>query len=208
MREKGNEALDWNSISPNNLATYLEGFYADVRRKDGVAYKKNSMKAGRSALQRQLFNCKRQINIITDSELAQANRILDGVLKERKRSSEESAVEHKSPISQKDCDKLQTYFEDTEESTDAVKLSFYVWFQLSLHFCLRGAEIQSQMHKKDLVFSKADDGAEIIALGTNFMSKNHQGGLAGSEFSSVGVIDNPKKVRVIAKKVKREDAME
>ena len=64
------------------------------------------------------------------------------------------------------------------------------------------------MHKKDSVFSKADDGAEIIALGTDFMSKNHQGGLAGSEFSSVDVIDNSKKVRVIAKKVKREDAME
>ena len=69
-------------------------------------------------------------------------------------------------------------------------------FQLSMHFCLRGGEIQCKLTKKDLEFSTFD-GSEVLRLATSFSSKNHQGGLAGSEWSTSGVITDPTQIAAI-----------
>ena len=73
----------------------------------------------------------------------------------------------------------------------------YVWMMLSLHFCLRGREIQAQMRKSDIVFGTDEDGDTIISLASDFLSKNHQGGLDGSAFSSAGVIRDKIQVSAI-----------
>ena len=73
----------------------------------------------------------------------------------------------------------------------------HVWMMLSLHFCLCGREIQVQMRKSDIVFGTEEDGDTIISLASDFLSKNHQGGLDGSAFSSAGVIRDKMQVSAI-----------
>eukprot|EP00117_Sycon_ciliatum_P047524 scpid82513/ scgid33940/ len=74
----------------------------------------------------------------------------------------------------------------------------YVWFISTTHFCLRGGEVQAKLVKSDLVFS-SPDGRERVTLATDFMSKNHTGGLKGSSFSSIGCIEDQRQIRVIKK---------
>ena len=68
---------------------------------------------------------------------------------------------------------------------------------LSLHFCLCGREIQVQMRKSDIIFGTDKDNDTIISLASDFLSKNHQGGLDGSAFSSAGVIRDKMQVSAI-----------
>ena len=62
-------------------------------------------------------------------------------------------MEHKEAISTADLSKINEYFSNVLESGDAVKLSQYCWFNLSLHFALRGAEIEIKLLKMDIVLT-------------------------------------------------------
>ncbi|XP_065199072.1 uncharacterized protein LOC135830787 [Sycon ciliatum] len=177
---------NFSSIPIPDLSDLVGSFYVDAKTRHGTPFSKNSLLAARSAIQRHLSSM-REINIFSDEAFARTNKLLDGVLKARKRAGNEPAVKHKEPLSEDDLGKLRTYFEDVVETTDAIKLAFYVWYQLTLHFCLRGGEMQSKLTKRDLVFESID-GQDVLRLGTSFMSKNHQGGLTGSDWSSAGVI--------------------
>ena len=144
--------LDLKTCSATELSPKLEGFYADLRKQDGSVYKRASYVAARGALQRHLSSLDRTFSIYKDKEFGKANAILDGVLKANKRSGQEQAVEHKSALSAEDWDLLQAYFKNVSTTSDPVLLCRYVWFVVSLHFCLRGREIQCQLNKSDLVF--------------------------------------------------------
>lgn len=186
---------DLATISIEKLASLVGSFYSDARTKKGNSFSKNSILAARGALQRHLGDL-RQINIYTDISFSRANKLLDGVLKARKQAGEEPAVKHKEPISEQDWEKLQTYFSDVAGEPDAVKLTYYIWYQITVHFCLRGGEMQAKLTKKDLEFSTID-GREVLRLATSFVSKNHQGGLAGSDWSSSGVITDESQLNII-----------
>ena len=69
-------------------------------------------------------------------------------------------MEHKEAIIRADLDKINEYFSDMAESGDVVNLSQYCWFNLSLHFALRGAEIQGKLLKTDFVFEPDSDGKD------------------------------------------------
>ena len=102
-----------------------------------------------------------------------ANSVLDGVLKQNKKSGLEEGVEHKRALSAQDWDLVQEYFKKVSTSSDPVSLCCYVWFVVSLR--LRGREVQFQPNKWDLVFGKDENNCDIITLSKDFMSKNHQG---------------------------------
>ena len=90
----------------------------------------------------------------------------------------EPAVRHKEAISDADGKLLEHYFDDVLVANDLVKLTMYVWFETTLHFGLRGREVQVQMTKKDLEFCN-DETGEFIVLSKDFAGKNCQGGTAG-----------------------------
>ena len=75
--------------------------------------------------------------------------MLDGAKKAR---GDDPAVEHKSSISDCNLARVDVYFRDVLESGDAVKLTQYCRFNLSLHFALRGEEVQVRLRKDDVVF--------------------------------------------------------
>ena len=128
--------LDFAKNTPEELAMFLEAFYADLQKKDGSEYKRNSYLAARAAIQRHLSSFNRQINIFSDTAFTYCNKVLDGKLKEKKREGREPSVEHKPVITDSDMERLGEYFQDAATSLDPRKLSFYVWFHLSSHFCL------------------------------------------------------------------------
>ena len=194
--EEKSVQLNLTTIPAEDLAGLLEGFYADARRKNGEPYKRNSMLSARAAINRSLSSVQPSINIFKDPAFLNANRVLDGILKERKRSGEEPAVVHKDAITPGDLEKLNLYFADVSETSDPRKLSMYVWYILTTHFCLRGGEVQAKLTKSDLVFS-APDGKERVTIGTDFMSKNHTGGLKGSSFTSIGCVEDDVQISVL-----------
>ncbi len=116
------------------------------------------------------------------------------MLKQTKERGEERSVNHKEAIDGEDMAKIQRYFEDVLVAGDAVKLSQYCWFNLSLHFALRAAEVQTRLKKCDIVFETGSDGKEYGTIRRDFMSKNCPGGIDGREFESCGRIQETHQV--------------
>ena len=73
-------------------------------------------------------------------------------------------MEHKESIHKSDLAKLALYFHDVLEEGNAVKLTQYCWFNISLHFALRGAEVQTRLKKEDIVFATESEGKEYATL--------------------------------------------
>ena len=161
-REKG-ISFDFATIEEGQLARLLEDFSCSLRKKDGTEYKRSSYLAARGAVQRELNRLERNINIQSPA-FARANELLDATLKEKKREGREPAVTHKDNISDPDWQQLRSYFSDVLTTLDIKKLAYYVWFNTTLHFCLRGNEAQSKLKKTDLLFTTIE-GERAIFLG-------------------------------------------
>ena len=170
---RGSEsACDWKCIEEEDLAVLLENFYCSAKKQDKSDYKRASLIAARGAFQRHLNSLERGIDL-QGPKFAKSNKLLDAVLKERKRAGQEAPVQHKESVTDEDWILLKEYFSDVSSSLDVKKVSQYVWFYTTLHFCLRGSEAQSQLKASDLVFSTVA-GEEAILLRAEFSSKNHQ----------------------------------
>ena len=93
-------------------------------------------------------------------------------------------------ICDEDLAKLHSYFEDVLDVPDPVKLTYFCWYPLTLHFALRGSEIHTQLKKQDIVIEIDPSGKEYVTLKLDFMSKNCAGGLDGREFVSCGRVQD------------------
>ena len=92
--------------------------------------------AAQEGIQRHLSSFQRGTNIFSDCEFALSNKILNGVLREKKKNDMEEAVVHKPVISDEDWQKLEKYFADVLTTLNTHKLMIFVWLQISVHFCL------------------------------------------------------------------------
>ena len=103
--------VDFETVSASELACVLGGFYGDVRRKDGTEYKRNLFLAAQGGIQQHLFfPFQRGINVLSDREFELLNKILSGVVKEKKKNGREEAVVHKPVISDEDWQNLEEQF--------------------------------------------------------------------------------------------------
>ena len=101
----------------------LEHFYVDLRKKDGSLYKRASYLAARAAIHRYLSRVRANVNIYTCPEFAKNNKVLDGVLKKKRRAGEEPVVVHKESISGGDWARLTDYFAEILDTKDPQKLT-------------------------------------------------------------------------------------
>ena len=76
----------------------------------------------------------------------------------------EETVLHKPSISDENWSRWKEYFaDDALTSLDIRKVTYYVWFHVSLHFCLKGGELQGKLNLSDLEFTSiADKEAEEV----------------------------------------------
>ena len=154
--EKQEKQVDLKTSSKSDIADLLEALYADLWKKDDTTYDQSSYFAARSAIQRHVSAIRTDVNIFTCVEFKRCNTVLDAILKDHKRSGPEKLVAHKDHISDNDWKLLTDFFLDIENTDDPHKLTYYVWFHVTSKFCQRGAEIQRQMTKKDLVLKSVE----------------------------------------------------
>ena len=195
--------LDLATCSATELNSALCKFYPSLRMKSGGVYRKASYLASRGAIHRKTQELKRSFNLFKSEEFTQSHRVLDATLKANKEQGLEPAVKHKEALTIEDRKKVQAFFADVLESNDPVKLTMYVWYAMTMHFGLRGHEVQVRLKKSDLEF-KQDDSGEFVVLSTDFASKNCPGGIAGREFATVGRVNDPRQVaamRLLLEKV-------
>ena len=83
-------------------------------------------------MQRHLNQLGRQINIYREM-FVRTNKLLDAVLKDKKRTDREQAVIHKESISFHDWERLNEYFADVSTTLDVNKLTQFLWFHVTLH---------------------------------------------------------------------------
>lgn len=188
--------MDLKTAEKKAIAKVLELFYVNIRKKDQTLYKRNSYLSARSAIHRHLMSIRDDIDLFSSAEFKRSNEVLDGVLKEKKKKGEEPAVQHKDSITDADWKLIEEYFTDIQDTLDPRKLCSYVWFHVSSKFCLRGREVQTNMKKTDIEL-RVVEGKEVFSLSTDFLSKNHQGGVAGSSHVSAGLIQDAVQVAVI-----------
>ena len=166
--QENGKVCDFDAISETDLAELLENFYCCARKKDKTEYKRASLIAARGAIQRHV-NSKNRGICLQSSAFSRANKLLDAILKDKKRTGREEAVSHKESISDEDWALLKGYFSDVLTTLNARKLTQFVWFHTTLHFCLRGNEAQAQLKVSDLVFTTIG-GEEAIVLNAEYMS--------------------------------------
>ena len=125
FRSKDTE-VNFSTIELADLAVLFESFYAFLRRKDGEQYRRNCLMACRSALHRYLGHHRPNVNLFVDGVFSKSNKVLDLVLKAKKKAGSESAVNHKQPISDDDWKLIQEHFADISTTLDPRKLTTYV----------------------------------------------------------------------------------
>ena len=109
---------------------------------------------------------------------------------------------HKPSIRDEDWSCLKEYFAEALTSLDIRKVTYYVWFHVSLHLCLIGGELQSKLKPSDLEFTSIV-GEDAVVLGHDFMSKNHRCGLSGSSAETARVITDAEQVAVFRRYLRK-----
>ena len=199
--------IDFKTCSATELADILKKFYVEVRRQDGSVYQRSSIRGMRAAIHRFIREppySRMDLSLFRDnSAFDEANDILDAQLRVLKKRGELKATRHYPPICSSDLEKIGRFIKTTlDEPIDATNLTLAGWFILTFHLGLRGREMQLELRKQDLLFSKNENGKEIVELSTSFAQKNHAGSLSSlSGDVSSGQVQDPVQVAIIRKLV-------
>ena len=170
-------------------------FYMSARKQDGSYYNKSTLTSIRAAIDRHLRNepNNKPFSIISDNEFSEANKALNSLLKSLSKSGEIRPTVHKPALTEEAVAKLYEAGELVDaNSLDPRKLQQTAWFFITLYFGRRGRENQRQLTKSSLKLSKTiNSGLEYYELNREvpegvFSTKNHQGGLDGTEDPSNG----------------------
>lgn len=141
-------------------------------------YHKNSMKSIRGAINRYLQDIGRNIDIVRNPEFKAANRVLDGLLKDRMQKGISKPTAHKAIISPTDLMKIQTYLGNA--AANPLILRHCVWYNISIHFVTRGIEFHNQLRLNSFEFL-VDEIGEYASLTHETKQKNYQGGTRSDE---------------------------
>ena len=169
--------ISFATCSAEEFNEFLCQFYVEVKpQKPDAEYCRNSYLAGRAALQRHVRVLKRPFDLYKGEAFEKSNQVPDALLVKKKKDGKEPQVNHKQPLTDEDLAKVEKYFEDVMTDDDPPKLTQCCWFVITVHFCLRGQEVQASLRKQDLVFQEFD-GKTSIQLTTEFQSKNCPDGI-------------------------------
>lgn len=172
----------------------LSKFYVSARKQDGSFYKKSSLLAIRAAIERYLksppFN---KPFSICDQQFNEANTTLNSYLKHLSSTGKIAGTVHKPALTSEVVNKLYEAGElGDSESTNPRVLLQTAWFYISLYLGKRGRENQSELKNTmlRLIATGEEEYFELNKMepGTVLTSKNHTGGLEGTEDHSDGKI--------------------
>ena len=180
----------------------LRMFYVSARKQDGSYYNKKSLTCIRAAIERHLRkDHKKPFSIIGSPEFNESNETLNSFLKSLSKSGEILPSRHKPALTKEAIEKLFEAGELVDRNTmDPAKLQQTTWFFISLFFGRRGRENQRALRPTAFKLCKTPMGVEYFKInrdepGGVLTTKNHQGGLNGSEDPSDGVMIETKGLR-------------
>ena len=187
---------EFESMEVEEMNNCLSKFYLSARRKDGSYYKKTSLLSIRAALDRYLrsppFN--KKVSICDTVQFNEANKALNSYLKHLASSGKIAGTVHKNSLTTETVQKLFEAGQLASAETRNPRLLLQTtWFYISLYFGKRGRENQSAMKKSMLRLAVTPSGEEYFELnkdepGAVLSTKNHRGGLDGTEDHADGKI--------------------
>ena len=165
------------TVDEHTLAKRLTKFYFEarpqVKEQEQQEYHRHTLKNIRGAVNRHIQDIGRNIDIVRDKEFKLANKTMDGVLKSRLHQT--SVRPHvKDLISTDDLDRIDSYLRAAP--TDPILLRQCVWFQLSIHFVVRGHQFHKLLTKDSFVFTRDTDAREYVTLTEEARKNNTRGG--------------------------------
>ena len=95
-------------MNKQELNACIKSFYTSARKQDGQFYKSSSLKAICAAIDRYLRISpdSKQFSIVADPAFTEANKVLDALVKELRKSGKISGVVHKKAILNQQVEKL------------------------------------------------------------------------------------------------------
>ena len=170
MKEKKIE-FSVETCLKTELNAILRNFYAEVRKKDGTFYSKQSFMCMRSALHRMIKGERSDIDIIEDREFLTSNEVFLAQCVYLKKNGL-GKITHKEPISPADMKKL--YQSSTFDCKSPISLQRKVFFDIMLFLCRRGNENLRELKKDSFQVSVDDEGREYLEKYTDEMTKNRR----------------------------------
>lgn len=172
-------------VSKEVLSEKLGRFYCEARPKPGEIsatpneYHKNTLKNIRAGINRYLGDINRNIDIVNEKEFRRANKLLDGLLKDRMASGISKPTQHKEIVEEGDLTRIMNYFNGADTSVFILRQC--VWYNIAVHFVTRGLEFHHQLKINSFEFKSDENGVEYACLTHECRQKNFQGGLSNNE---------------------------
>ena len=165
-----NQSAEFEKLSITDLDHLLEGFYIDLRTKEGTLYKASSFTLMRFGVNKHL-NKVLKYDIPNDRQFAQSNMMYHSVCTKLKKEGLALKI-HKVPISDVDMKQLYTCgIFDTGTPTGLLRK---VFFEVMFHLCRRGRQNLREMTHDSLKIVRDEDGFEFVCMAKDELTKNHR----------------------------------
>jgi integrase len=165
------------AIPKSFLNNYLRYFYSELRQVNGSYYAPKSLVCFRAGLHRYFCLKRPEINILTDPEFAQSNRMLRTMVAKYKTSGQKKPSEFDA-IQKNDMIILRQYFDRSSPKI----LQQEVLFNLMFFFGLRGRETIPQLTKSSVVCLTSSTNKKYLKIDCETLSKNTKASLLQKEF--------------------------
>ena len=146
----------------------LSRCHVGMQTQAGGTYNFNSYKAFCTAINRHLQKLGRNFDILMMLNFAAQMKHLKDYLKSCTGRVRRILLPMKTSSLMATTTKSNTYF---FHKKDAHCLTQQVWFYVTLHFGIRGRELQCLLRKTDLQILTDEHGAKYVKLGTDFAPK-------------------------------------
>lgn len=167
---------NFEADKPEELAKKLRKFYGEANSYDGKEYSKSTLVGLRAGISRYLQSLpsSKHFHIIKDSTFTAANKVLVGRIKLNRKKVLGQAVS-KTVISSDDIVKL--YSTGTLGNNSPKCLQSKVFFDLLLHFSVRGRKRLHSLQKSSFTFKKDEknENLEYVTLNHNKVTEKSQG---------------------------------
>ena len=160
---------DVESMTNEQLDSFLSKFYPALRKENGQLYTKKSMQGIRYGLQRH-FQKVRDVDIVKNPLFTESNKSFKAMLVKLKDEGL-GYVKHKSVIPQDDFNKISA--SKSLDITTPRGLQNKVFIDLMLFLCNRGQENLRSMKPSDFLLATSNDGTRSITR-RDMLTKNNR----------------------------------
>ncbi|XP_051737398.1 zinc finger MYM-type protein 2 isoform X3 [Ctenopharyngodon idella] len=172
LREK-QLTIDFKTAEKSELNPVLREFYGSIRTSKGELYGISSYVGLRAGLNRFINDppLNRAWNLMQDAEFRSANNVFKGVVKQMRRSGRDITA-HYPPISLEDQHMLK--HSAALDPGNPKGLLNKVWYDIQLHFGLRGKEGNRHLQPNAFVLNRDQNGFKYFTMTLNEDMKNPQ----------------------------------